>query len=339
MRRILKGILAASVFVLCAAETSGAADLVRIGAGGNTGNLMIFVGVDKGFFAKHGINARLFVRNTGPELSKSLQAGEIDFAPAAMSNLPVALERGMDVRAFVNMLGSPYSKVNDDTTVGIAVRPGSNINSVADLKGKRVGVTFGTTSDAYLVSLLKQHGIEPSSLQRINVAAGNLISLFDTGGIEAMVAWEHFLTGMLDKVKGSKVIARGGGHVCFCATMHGPPSRVYGNKELVQRFVDAVSEAAHFLRDPRNRDEVAAIGVRYIHGMSPGLIKRTLPYFIYDPRIGQNTFRSFEQTVNLLISQKKMKKTYDPKRYYDTSFVESAMKRHPEWFRDLPPGS
>lgn len=339
MRKGLKAIFAAAAFVFSAAEIPGAADLVRIGAGGNTGNLMIFVGVDKGFFAKHGINARLFVRNTGAELSKSLQAGEIDFAPAAMANLPVALERGMDVRAFVNMLGSPYSKVNDDTTVGIAARPGSNINSIADLKGKRIGVTFGTTSDAYLLVLLKQHGIEPSMLQRINVAPANLVSLFDTGGIEAMVAWEHFLTAMVDKVKGSKVIARGGGHVCFCATMHGPPSRVYGNKELVQRFVDAVSEAAHFLRDARNRDEVAAIGVRYIRGMSPDLIKRTLPHFIYDPRIGRNTFRSFEQTVELLISQKKMKTAYDPKRYYDTSFIESTMKRHPEWFRDLSPGS
>lgn len=339
MLKAIKVILAAAALAVLAAGESAAADLVRIGAGGNTGNLIMFIGVDKGIFTKHGINASLFVRNTGPELSKSLQAGEIDFAPAAMSNLPVALERGMDVRAFVNMLGSPYSKMNDDATVGIAARPGSAINSVADLKGKRIGVTFGTTADAYLLVLLKQNGIEPSALQRINVLPANIVSLFDTGGIEAMVAWEHFLTAMVDKVKGSKVIVRGGGHVCFCATMHGPPSRVYGNKELVQRFVDAVSESAHFVRDPKNRDEVAAIGVRYIRGMSPDLIKRTLPHFIYDPRIGQNTFRSFEQTVRLLISQKKMKTAYDPKRYYDTSFIDSTVKRHPEWFKDLPPGS
>ena len=32
----------------------------------------------------------------------------------------------------------------------------------------------------------------------------------------------------------------------------------------------------------------------------------------------------------------KMKQAFDPAKYYDTSFIERAMKDHPEWFNDLP---
>ena len=36
-----------------------------------------------------------------------------------------------------------------------------------------------------------------------------------------------------------------------------------------------------------------------------------------------------------LISQKKMKKPFPAADYLDSKFIESTMKRHPEWFADL----
>src|SRR5213594_5189508 len=76
--------------VVCAA----AGPQFNVGAVNNTGGLVVFVAVDKGIFAKHGIDGKVVVRNTGPELSKALDAGEIDFGAANVSNIPVALERG-----------------------------------------------------------------------------------------------------------------------------------------------------------------------------------------------------------------------------------------------------
>src|SRR2546422_7136595 len=116
----------------------------NVGAVNNTGGLVVFVAVDKGFFAKHGLDAKVVVRNTGPEISKALDAGEIDVGAANVSNIPVALERGLDVRAIVGYVGSSFVKSTDDNMLGIAVRPDSGINSIADLKGKRVGTTFGS---------------------------------------------------------------------------------------------------------------------------------------------------------------------------------------------------
>lgn len=308
----------------------------NVGAVNNTGGLVVFVAVDKGFFAKQGLDAKVVVRNTGPELSKALDAGEVDVAAANVSNIPVALERGLNVRAIVGYVGSSFIKPTDDTMLGIIAHPDSGITSIAALKGKKVGTTFGSINDMYLVEMLRKHGVSESAVNRINATGGAMVPLFDTGGVDAMAAWEPYLSRMLEKVKGARLLVRGGDAVCFCAAAHGKPERLYKDREVTQKYVNAMAEAARFVRDPKHLDEVAAIGARYIPGMDAELIKRTHKYWSYDMRLGKNTFKAFNDAVQVLIAQKKMKHPFDPARYYDTSFIERAMKEHPEWFNDLP---
>ena len=85
IRRIF--VLAAALGIL-AAIPSLAAPKLRLGAASNNGGMIVFAGVDLGIFAKHGIDAKVVVRNTGAQLTESLKAGQNDFAPAAFTNLP-----------------------------------------------------------------------------------------------------------------------------------------------------------------------------------------------------------------------------------------------------------
>lgn len=335
-RRVLLASAFAAALTLTAAPVDAQPPKFNVGAVNNTGGLVVFVAVDKGFFAKHGLDAKVVVRNTGPELSKALDAGEVDVGAANVSNIPVALERGLDVRAIVGYVGSSYAKPTDDNMVGILAHPDSGITSIADLKGKRVGTTFGSMNDMYLVQVVRKNGLSEAALNRINSTPAAMVPLFDTGKVDAMAVWEPYLTRMHEKVKGSRLLVRGGDHVCFCAAMHGKPERLYKDRAVTQKYVNAMAEAARFVRDPKNLDEVSAIGARYIPGMDADLIKRTHKYWIYDMRLGKNTFKAFNEAVEVLIAQKKMKAPFDPAKYYDTSFIERAMAEHPEWFDDLP---
>ena len=272
---------------------------------------------------------------TGGALSKGLKAGEMDYAPAAFTNLPAALERGLKVNAVVGYVGASYTKPTSDQFVGLAASAGSGINSVQDLKGKKVGVTFGSTGDLYLRRLLRNNGIKSSEIKRINTRPPSLVSVLDTGGVDAIIAWEPNLTRALDKVKGAKLVSRGGDQVCFCAMLHAIPDKVYKDKKTTQALVDAISEAAAFVRDPKNFEEVTLIASRYAPGMDHALAKRVLKHVNFDPRIGGQTYKAWNDSVAELIAQKKMKKPFDPKNYFDSSFIESTMKRHPEWFADL----
>ena len=214
----------------------------------------------------------------------------------------------------------------------------SGINTVADLKGKKVGVTFGSTADAWLLQALKEVGLGRNDLERINTRLPSLVSVIDTGGVDAIVGWEPFNFRTLKKVPGSKIIKRGGDLVCFCAYLHGNPDTVYKDEEKTQKFVDSIAEAAAYVRDKSHREEVAEIGTRFVN-MTKEEVLAGLDLWVYDPRIGANTAKAFRSAVDLLIERKKMKRQYDPARYLDSKFIRSTMERHPEWFKDLGKGS
>ena len=266
--------------------TASAQELV-IGAAGNAANLVPFVASSKGLFAKNGIDAKLVVVNTGSELSKGLRAGTIDFAPAAFTNLPAALERGLKVRGVIGYAGGTFLKTTSDRAVGIVAGAGSGIEKIADLKGKKIGVTFGTTGDLYLQQVLKAAGLSTADVDRVNTRPPSLTSVVDTGGVDAMVAWEPYIIRTLAKVPGSKLVIRGGDHVCFCAALHGNPEKVYGDEKQTQGIVDAMAEAAAFVRNPANREEVADIGSRCAN-MTKDELLESLQYLEVDPRIGPN---------------------------------------------------
>ncbi|MFP6710346.1 MAG: ABC transporter substrate-binding protein [Rhodospirillales bacterium] len=332
-RNSLMAVAAATAFTVAAA--SAQAQTVNVGAAANVGGLIVFVAQAKGFFAKNGVNAKVVTRNTGPALTKSLKAGEIDFAPAAFTNLPAALERGIKVRAIVGYTGGSYTKPTSDDFVGMAARAGSGIKKITDIKGKKVGITFGSTGDLWLRTILEANGIKTGDYKRINTRPPSLVSVLDTGGVDAIVAWEPNLTRSLDKVKGATLVARGGDHVCFCAGLHGTPEKVYKDRKFTQGIVDAMAESAWYIRQAKNIDEVAKIGSRFVRGMTADLVKRTMKHIVYDVRMGENTKKAWNFSVKQLIAQKKMKRPFDPDKYFDFSFINATMKNHPEWFADL----
>ncbi|MBI3129572.1 MAG: ABC transporter substrate-binding protein [Candidatus Tectomicrobia bacterium] len=337
MRKFLCFVWIAAVTLgFSAAHAAPERTTLNLGAAINIGNLPFYAAVDKGFLAKHGIDPKLQLYASGAEMSTALNSGQLDITVAAMSNIPVALERGLKARAFVSFTGSAYTNPADDNLLAIVVRPDSEIKTLADLRGKKVGVTFGATNDLYLQEVLKKHNIPLSALNRINVPLATPVGLFDTGGVAAMVMFEPQNTMMLDKVKGARILLRGGGYVCFCSQVHGLEGRVYKDRALTQKIADAVAETGAWLRDPKNLDEVAQIASRYIRGLDATIAKRIFKYTSFDPRIGKNTYKAFNMSVQQLIAQKKMKAPFDPMKYYDPTFIDNTVKRHPEWFKDLP---
>jgi len=151
MTRALLFIIAVLVN-FCPGTSTGAADKVRIGYSGATvSNAMLWVTEEGKLFQKNGIDPQILYLQTTLGQTAMI-AGEIDMCVYSGSLLSSARLQGADVVMLLSFLNQPLYR--------LVVRP--EIRVVADLKGKRLGVTrFGTVTDTMTRLLIGKLGLDP----------------------------------------------------------------------------------------------------------------------------------------------------------------------------------
>ena len=83
--------------------------------------------------------------------------------------------------------------VQSDNDVKLITRNSDNIESVLDLKGKKIGVTKGTASEYLLSTLLAIEGLTMEDVEPYHYKPAQLIQGFVNKDVDAIVPWEPFV--------------------------------------------------------------------------------------------------------------------------------------------------
>ncbi|MBI2469612.1 MAG: ABC transporter substrate-binding protein [Candidatus Rokubacteria bacterium] len=302
--------------------------------GNNMNHVPSFVGVEKGIFLKHGIDLKLKVLNTGQEMAKALQAGEVQIIGSAYSNFPLAVERGMAARGVVGLMGDRSGRYWDQS-VTIWTRKGTGITKIEDLVGRKVGTPAGGTADEYLGVVLKKKGVPREKVQVLNVPPGNILSALQGGSVEAVACWEPFASQIEAKVPDAVLLSRGGGHIGYYINMAVREDVIEKSPDLVERYVVGMAEATWYTR--KNPDEAAEISTRWIPGLDVAVAKKAQAQMVFDARITRETVAAWDENVQILLEQKKLRSPVPWSKGLELRFIEKVMKSHPQFFADLKP--
>jgi NitT/TauT family transport system substrate-binding protein/sulfonate transport system substrate-binding protein len=308
--------------------------VLNAAVGSNVNHVPSFVGVEKGIFLKHGIDLKLKVLATGQEMSKALQAGEVQVIGSAFSNYPVAVERGMAAKGVVGMLGDRTSRYSD-APISVWTRKGTGITKIEELAGRKVGLPVGGTSDEYLAVLLVKKGVPRDKVTFLNVPPGNLLSTLQNGSVDAAAVWEPIGTTIQAKVPDAVLLARGGGHISYYINMAVRNDLIDKSPDLVERYVIGVAEASQYTR--QHPDEAAEIATRWVSGLDAAIARQALRHVSFDPRITSHTVAAWEENVRILVEQKKLRAPLQWQQGIELRFIEKVMKSHPQLFADLKP--
>ena len=302
--------------------------------GSNMNHVPSFVGVEKGIFLKHGIDLKLKVLATGQQMTNALQAGEVQVIGSAYSNYPLAVERGINARGVVGLMGDRTGVYSDDP-VSIWTRKGSGITKIEDLAGRKVGTPVGGTADEYLGVALTKKGLSREKVNLLNVPPGNLVSALQGGGVDAVAVWEPFGSMIQSKIPDAVLVQRGGGYIGYYINMAVQNDFVEKSPELVERYVIGMAEATQYTR--QNPDEAAQIATRWIEGLDVAVAKQALRHMTFDSRITPHTIAAWEENVKILLEQKKLKSAIPWQQGVEPRFIEKVMKTYPQLFTDLKP--
>src|ERR1700754_5254833 len=118
--------------------------------------------------------------DSGADVNTAFIAKELDFG--ARGSSPVA-------RRLSAPLNIPYKvafvlDVAGDNEALVA-RNGTNINSIADLRGKRIATPFASTAHYSLLAALSQNKLSPSDVRLVDLQPQAILAAWDRGDIDA----------------------------------------------------------------------------------------------------------------------------------------------------------
>lgn len=124
---------------------------------------------------------------TGPTLLEALDAGAIDFGVTGAPPPVFAQAAGRDFVAVAAEPGLPHSEA-------LAVRGDSPVQTVAQLRGKRIALAKGSSSHYLLLGALQKAGLKVSDVQPVFLGPADARAAFESGAIDAWVVWDPYLS-------------------------------------------------------------------------------------------------------------------------------------------------
>ncbi|WP_130918094.1 ABC transporter substrate-binding protein [Nocardia cyriacigeorgica] len=135
----------------------------------------------------------------GPPLIEAAGAGGIDLAQTG--NTPVIF--GAAANADIKIVGALAATGKGDA---ILVGKDSKVASVADLKGKKVAVTKGSSANANLLLQLQKAGLSLDDVEPVYLAPADGYASLTRGDVDAWAVWDPY-TAIAEKEVGAKSIA------------------------------------------------------------------------------------------------------------------------------------
>jgi NitT/TauT family transport system substrate-binding protein len=151
----------------------------------------------KGYFTRNGLDVKITNFATDDQINSALVGKRLDGSNVATHT---ALRLASQGTKFKIVLLEDLSRTAD------AILAGPGINSVKDLKGKKVAYEEGTTSDILLRYALSRNGMSIKDVKVVPIPASDAGAAAIAGRVDAAVTYEPYLTLALKQKKGFKLI-------------------------------------------------------------------------------------------------------------------------------------
>jgi sulfonate transport system substrate-binding protein len=176
-------------------------------------------------FAPVGITVSWVDFPSGPPMLEAINAGSVDFGQ--VGDTPPIFAQAAGAR-IVYVAGQPITNGQ-----GILVKPDSAIRTLADLKGKRVGFTKGSSAHNVVVMALDKAGLQYSDITPVYLSPPDGAAAFARDSVDAWAVWDPFFA--IGEV-------RGGGRVLVNASDIGKTNSFYiANRDFAARAPQLVS--------------------------------------------------------------------------------------------------
>jgi len=222
---------------------------VVIGVGTDPSLAPWIVGVQKGFFAKYGLEVELVPYANGPASVEALLSGQTDIGGAGELSSIGPAARGGDLA----VVGTIWT-----SGVQTGITAVADIQEPSDLEGRTVAIQEGGVSQYYFERYVEVHGLDRSSIEVKAIAQPDMVSAFARGDMDAYFITEPALSLGVEAREGAHILARSEDdnvYVLHAYVIFAPD--LYNNQARAEASVRALMDAVDFI----NTNEAEAVSI------------------------------------------------------------------------------
>ena len=238
------------VFLISLVSISASAAPLKIGYSDWPGWVAWEVAIEKEMFKEAGVEVEFEWFDYVASMD-AFAAGKLD--AVSMTNGD-ALVTGATGASNVMIIINDYSNGNDM----IVAAPG--IESIKDLKGKKIGVEIGFVGHLLLLNALEKSGMTEADVELVNVPTNETPQVLASGDVSAIVAWQPSSGQALTLVPGSTAIYTSKDEPgLIYDVLAVSPESLAANKEAWSKVVDVWYKAVSYIKDPATQEEAISI--------------------------------------------------------------------------------
>ena len=211
----------------------------------------LFAGIDQGYFDEVGIKVEPTQFQKGPAEIAAMQSGDIDISEIGHGAHSLCIKGQATVIALDQL-----SKVD-----AVVANKAKGVSGAADLKGKTVGVSSGTSSQVILTYVLQKAGLTTNDITTVEMDVAGMTTALVSGQIDAAATWSPN-TITLKKQLADNYVELGTNSdfvdkVAFPASFVVTPDYAKKSQDVLVRFGQALLKAQKYRAE--NIDAVAKL--------------------------------------------------------------------------------
>ncbi|MWV62298.1 hypothetical protein DCO58_04975 [Helicobacter saguini] len=211
-------------------------------------SLAIAKGFLKEEFDKIGVTFKVLNFDSGKDMNAAFASKSIDFGFLGTTPFVIGAVNGLNT-------GIVYLDFIAQETEGLVGRKGK-FKNIAEIKGKKIAVPFGTSAHYALLQTLKINNISPKEVSIIDIPAGNILAAWDRGDVDLAFIWELTLSSLKNKefLFSDKDLADKG--VILADVLAVRKEFAGANSKVIEAYKRALDRAYEFrLSDPKGAAE------------------------------------------------------------------------------------
>jgi ABC-type nitrate/sulfonate/bicarbonate transport system substrate-binding protein len=279
-----------------------------------------------GAWARNGLDPQFSEFKTGIELFNAMAAGQIDMLAtgAVISNFPA---RGQGKMFLANSI--------EYATAQLWVREDMGVHQVADLRGKKVATTIGTTAHVFLDNALRENSMTASDIDLAGMPMPQAVDAFIKGDVPAVALWVPFNITVREKLPQAKMLLDAGVFYPSAAVVDGwAASNTFHaeNKPVLARVIRAWIEANDMLM-ARTNESLGILHDKYYPNVPPRDIKeqfgamRVFPTAVWRRLYGNGTITEWlQQVTDFYARATKIQNPVPAEQYFDPTIFLSVVK-------------